>query len=68
MNKKTGENSIVVLDNTCFYPNAGGQENDVGTLKIDGEEYKVIYAEKSARPFFTPSTVLFPRPPSPTPA
>jgi len=46
MNKKTGENSIVVLDSTCFYPNAGGQENDLGTLKIDGEEYKLVYAEK----------------------
>ena len=28
--------NLVILDQSCFYPTSGGQQNDVGTLKIDG--------------------------------
>lgn len=38
--------NIVILDRSVFYPTSGGQQNDVGTLKIDGEEYSVVNVEK----------------------
>mgnify|MGYP001626726516 CR=1 FL=1 len=28
--------NLVILDQSCFYPTSGGQQNDIGTLKIDG--------------------------------
>lgn len=31
----------VTLDRTAFYPGGGGQPNDVGILKIDGQDYTV---------------------------
>ncbi|MFH1850182.1 MAG: alanyl-tRNA editing protein AlaXM [archaeon] len=36
----------VVLEQTAFYPNAGGQPHDTGTLDCGGREYRVIYAGK----------------------
>jgi alanyl-tRNA synthetase len=38
--------NIVILDQSAFYPNSGGQQNDIGELIIDGELYKVINVEK----------------------
>eukprot|EP00331_Platyophrya_macrostoma_P016320 CAMPEP_0176475624 /NCGR_PEP_ID=MMETSP0127-20121128/43706_1 /TAXON_ID=938130 /ORGANISM="Platyophrya macrostoma, Strain WH" /LENGTH=971 /DNA_ID=CAMNT_0017871233 /DNA_START=95 /DNA_END=3010 /DNA_ORIENTATION=+ len=38
--------NIVILDKSVFYPTSGGQQHDVGTLKIDGEEYNVVNVEK----------------------
>lgn len=34
--------SIVVLDQSAFYPFSGGQENDTGKLVIEGKEHKVV--------------------------
>jgi hypothetical protein len=36
--------NIVILDQTCFYPLGGGQDNDTGALKINGEMYDVVRA------------------------
>lgn len=36
----------VVLDQTAFYPQGGGQPCDYGELKIDSETYKVIEVKK----------------------
>ena len=43
---KTGERTVVVLDRTCFYPTAGGQDHDNGVLVIDGAAYNVVNAER----------------------
>ncbi|HIH43164.1 TPA: alanyl-tRNA editing protein [Candidatus Woesearchaeota archaeon] len=42
-------NKSVVLNQTCFYPNSGGQLNDVGTLiRIrDGKIFNVVFAAKT---------------------
>lgn len=42
---KQGEN-FVVLDQTAFYPQGGGQPSDQGKLKFDGEEVKVTGVKK----------------------
>ncbi|KAL0229811.1 hypothetical protein PCE1_003375 [Barthelona sp. PCE] len=39
-------NRVVILEETCFYPTSGGQEHDIGTITINGEEYNVIDAIK----------------------
>jgi misacylated tRNA(Ala) deacylase len=36
----------VVLDNTAFYPNSGGQPNDIGVLRCNDNDYKVVYVAK----------------------
>ena len=37
----------IVLDQTAFYPNAGGQPYDTGKMTTeDGQEYKVVYVGK----------------------
>ncbi|MGB9979098.1 alanine--tRNA ligase [Methanobacterium sp.] len=36
----------VILDQTIFYPEGGGQPSDIGYLKIRGEKIKVLHAEK----------------------
>ncbi|NCN38805.1 MAG: alanyl-tRNA editing protein AlaX [Candidatus Aenigmarchaeota archaeon CG_4_10_14_0_8_um_filter_37_24] len=37
----------IVLDQTAFYPNSGGQPCDTGTMKTEnGNEYKVVYVGK----------------------
>jgi alanyl-tRNA synthetase len=38
--------NMVILDKSAFYPTSGGQQNDLGELKIDGSLYKVINCEK----------------------
>jgi alanyl-tRNA synthetase len=44
--KYMGVNNIVILDQSAFYPNSGGQANDIGLLTLDGEEYQVVNVEK----------------------
>ncbi len=40
------ENNII-LDQTLFYPEGGGQPSDIGYLKIRGEKIRVHHAEKA---------------------
>lgn len=40
------EGKFVVLDNTAFYPNGGGQPYDTGKLVKDGEEFPVVFVGK----------------------
>jgi alanyl-tRNA synthetase len=41
------ESGAVILDQTPFYPESGGQEADHGTLKAEGLEFKVTDTQKS---------------------
>ncbi|HLD83638.1 MAG TPA: alanyl-tRNA editing protein AlaXM [archaeon] len=41
------DGKFIVLDNTAFYPNGGGQPNDTGVMKRAGnEEFRVVFALK----------------------
>lgn len=40
------DDKFVVLDETLFYPNSGGQPHDTGVLIRDVEEFPVVYAGK----------------------
>jgi misacylated tRNA(Ala) deacylase len=41
---KQAKEKYIVLDDTIFYPNSGGQPHDEGTItKKDGEEFKIVY-------------------------
>lgn len=41
---KQAKEKYIVLEDTIFYPDSGGQPHDEGTItKKDGEEYKVVY-------------------------
>lgn len=45
--KEVNKEKFVVLENTIFYPNSGGQPHDEGTLVTEtGEVYKVVYVGK----------------------
>jgi len=37
---------FILLDQTAFYPNSGGQPHDEGTISKDGEVYKVVFVGK----------------------
>jgi misacylated tRNA(Ala) deacylase len=41
------DDQFVILDKTAFYPNAGGQPNDLGVLVRDGSEYPVVHVQKT---------------------
>jgi len=41
------DDRFVILDKTAFYPNAGGQPNDLGVLVRGGSEYPVVYVQKT---------------------
>lgn len=46
-NKQKGlELNIVLLNRSAFYPLSGGQQNDIGTLCIEGQTYQVIDCQK----------------------
>ena len=46
--KSVKDGKFVVLDQTAFYPRAGGQDNDTGKLMTeDGREFPVIFVGKS---------------------
>jgi alanyl-tRNA synthetase len=40
------ENKYVILDQTCFYPEGGGQPGDTGTLQGTGGRVKVVDTQK----------------------
>ncbi|MFH1054883.1 MAG: alanyl-tRNA editing protein [Candidatus Altiarchaeota archaeon] len=44
--KSVTDGKYVVLEDTCFYPNSGGQPHDTGVLVKDGVEYRVVFAKK----------------------
>ncbi len=45
--KDVTDDRFVILDKSAFYPNAGGQPNDLGVLIRDGSEYPVVYVRKT---------------------
>ena len=48
---KRADGKFVVLEDTIFYPNSGGQPHDEGTITTEnGEEYKVVYVKKLPDP------------------
>ncbi|MBO8179647.1 MAG: alanine--tRNA ligase [Archaeoglobus sp.] len=36
------EGDFVILDRSAFYPESGGQDNDVGYLMVNGNKYEVV--------------------------
>lgn len=44
--REVNNGKYIVLDDTAFYPNAGGQPYDTGTVTKDEEVYKVVYVGK----------------------
>jgi len=42
-------NDFVILDKTLFYPEGGGQKNDVGYLIQNGRKYRVKKVEKAGK-------------------
>ena len=36
----------LIFDKTTFYPEGGGQPSDIGEVSIDGNSFKITYAEK----------------------
>ena len=49
--EKERGNNIVLLDRSAFYPNSGGQVNDIGTMTIAGEVYNVYNVDKVGKCF-----------------
>lgn len=43
------DDRFVVLDQTCFYPEGGGQPGDVGVLETDSAPVKVVQTRKVGR-------------------
>jgi alanyl-tRNA synthetase len=43
------QNRFVVLDQTCFYPEGGGQPGDIGVIQAAGGAVKVVGAQKVGR-------------------
>lgn len=43
---KVVSGKYVVLDESAFYPQGGGQPSDTGKLVKEGEEYRVLFAKK----------------------
>ncbi|NQU98465.1 alanyl-tRNA editing protein [Candidatus Woesearchaeota archaeon] len=43
---KKANGKFIVLDNTGFYPNSGGQPWDEGVMKTDNDEFKVVFVGK----------------------
>jgi alanyl-tRNA synthetase len=43
------EGKFVVLDETCFYPEGGGQPGDIGILQTSAGPVKVVDTQKSGR-------------------
>ncbi|MFH1589615.1 MAG: alanyl-tRNA editing protein AlaXM [archaeon] len=44
--KSVKDDKFVVLDQTAFYPNSGGQPYDEGTMEVNDEKFKVVFVGK----------------------
>lgn len=44
--KKVNKGKFVVLEETAFYPNSGGQPHDTGFIQKGDEKFKVVYVGK----------------------
>ncbi|MCI5867414.1 MAG: alanine--tRNA ligase [Methanosphaera sp.] len=40
------DSNKIILDQTIFYPEGGGQPSDIGTIKVDDVDLNITYAEK----------------------
>lgn len=49
--QKEKGNNVVLLDRSAFYPNSGGQVNDLGTITISGVVYEVYNVDKVGKCF-----------------
>lgn len=49
--EKEKGNNIILLDRSAFYPNSGGQVNDIGTIVLNGEVIDVYNVEKVGKCF-----------------
>lgn len=44
--KSVKDGKFILLDETAFYPNSGGQPFDTGTIKTETDEFKVVFVGK----------------------
>lgn len=44
--KSVKDGKFIILEQTCFYPNSGGQLHDTGIIKKDNQEFKVVFVKK----------------------
>ncbi|MDP6641825.1 MAG: alanyl-tRNA editing protein AlaXM [Candidatus Nanoarchaeia archaeon] len=44
--KEVNNDKYIILDQTIFYPNSGGQPHDTGKFIFEGKEYEVVYVGK----------------------
>ena len=44
--------NIIVLDKTAFYPNGGGQPNDLGVMECGGQTFNVVNVTKNSGTIF----------------
>lgn len=49
--QKEKGNNVILLDRSAFYPNSGGQVNDLGTITISGVLYEVYNVDKVGKCF-----------------
>jgi alanyl-tRNA synthetase len=49
---KTGETGAVILNQTPFYAESGGQVGDTGVMSVDGTRFRVIDTQKKAGDVF----------------
>jgi len=42
----SADKKFIVLEDTAFYPNAGGQPFDTGVMKTGGKEFRVVFVGK----------------------
>ena len=44
---KAGENGIIILENSCFYPEGGGQVGDIGIIKNENGKMEISNTTKN---------------------
>ena len=44
--QEASSDKYIILDQTAFYPNSGGQPNDTGKIISSDDEYNILYVGK----------------------